>query len=298
MALILPNFPTRKLFIMTVDVDGWPSLLRFYGVDHDTSKADSQVQIEIGVSRLLNLFEKHGILATFFVTGEMATRHQHMVESIVEKNHEIACHGLFHLKDECLLDSGEQERTIEEATGVLEKITGEKPRGFRAPCLRANRETFSVLSENDYLYDSSEIPTFIPGYYGHANLNFRPYWISLNSANNSKFGLTRKLLEIPVSVNPMLFVPLSAAWMRNLGANWVKLGMKVNYLLSNPVVLYVHPRDVLLLPRIEGVPWHLYRNVGFSTIRILDEVIRCAKNLGSTFIRARDLALNLHKEGY
>ena len=84
---------------MTVDVDGWSSPLRFYGVNHDVSKADLHVDIETGVSRLISLFEKHGILATFFVTGEMARRHPNIVERVYGKGHEVACHGFFHGKN-------------------------------------------------------------------------------------------------------------------------------------------------------------------------------------------------------
>lgn len=276
---------------MTVDVDGWSSLLSFYAVVHDASQADAQVNIETGVLRLLSLFEKHGIFATFFVTGEMARRHPNMVRIIHKKGHEVSCHGLFHWKNECLLERTEQERRIEEATGILEEITGIRPVGFRAPCLRANRDTLTILSENGYLYDSSVIPTFIPGYYAYLNSNFRPYWLSLDSSDKRE---PRILLEIPISVNPILFIPLSAAWMRNLGVSWAKFGIRTNFSLKNPVVLYVHPRDVLSLPRVKGVPWHLYRNVGFPTIKMLDEIIGYAKTFNAFFIKAGDLAFAFH----
>jgi len=277
---------------MTVDVDGWSSLLRFYGVNHNVSKADLHVDIENGVSQLITLFEKHGILATFFVTGEMARRHPNIVNRAYRKGHEVACHGFFHGKDECLSDIDEQEHNIKEATGIIEELTGHMPVGFRAPCLRANRETFHILSELGYLYDSSIIPTFIPGYYGQLNWRFRPYWIK-----TTKEKKIRPLLEIPVSVNPFFFIPISAAWMRNLGANWVKFGIKMNFFFNNPLVFYIHPRDVLSLPRVKGVPWHLYRNVGFSTIKILDEILRYAKTHNAIFLRAADLAFPFYKDG-
>jgi hypothetical protein len=275
---------------MTVDVDGWSSLLRFYGVDHDPIEADIQVSEEDGASRLLDLFEKHRISATFFVPGDIARMHPNMVRLIHQRGHEVACHGLLHLKNEFLLERGEQESRIKQATGIIERIIGVRPVGFRAPCLRANRDTLKILAENGYLYDSSFIPTFIPGYYGNMNLNFKPYWVSFNSAHDKSH---KTLLEMPVSVNPLFPIPLSAAWMRNLGCTWVRFGMKMNFLLGNPVVFYVHPRDVLSLPRVEGVPWHLYRNVGLSTIEILDEIITYAKTLGASFYKAVDLALAL-----
>jgi hypothetical protein len=278
---------------MTVDVDGWSSLLRFYGVEHDASMADAQVNVEAGVSRLLDLFENHGISTTFFVTGDMASRHPHMVKTIGKKGHEVACHGLYHWKDEFLLTRTEQKRRIEKATSIIQEIIGTRPLGFRAPCLKANRDTFNVLSESCYLYDSSVIPTFIPGYYGYLNSNFKPYWLPLNSHGEKKPDF---FLEMPVSVNPLLFIPLSASWMRNLGSLWVKFGIRANFILGNPVVFYIHPRDVLTLPRVEGVPSHVYRNVGAKSIEMLDCVLGYAKSLDGVFLRAIDLAVLLNEE--
>jgi len=272
---------------MTVDVDGWSSLLRFYSIKHDPWKADLEVNVEVGVSILLELFEKHRIKATFFVTGDMAERHVSAVRTISQEGHEIACHGLAHQKDECLLNRAEQNQKIQGATEMIEKQILVRARGFRAPCLRANEDTLAVLEENGYIYDSSVIPTFIPGYYGSPCSNVKPYYPSLQSLK--KQG-SSKVLEIPVSVNPALPLPLGAAWMRNLGIYWVKLGIKGNFLLHNPVVFYVHPRDVLPLPKVKGVPRHIYRNVGDSTVRMLDEIIGYARKLSATFLRAIDLA--------
>jgi len=71
----------------------------------------------------------------------------------------------------------------------------------------------------------------------------------------------------------------------------------MNFFFNNPLVFYIHPRDVLSLPRVKGVPWHLYRNVGFSTIKILDEILRYAKTHNAIFLRAADLAFPFYKDG-
>jgi len=282
----------ERCFVITVDVDSWASLLRFYGVEHDRSEADFRAKDESGTLRLVNLFEKHGILVTFFVPGEVARSHPDMVRLLCRRGHEVACHGLMHLKNECLLERVTQEEHIRKATQIIKEITGIKPVGFRAPCLRANKDTIALLSENGYLYDSSTIPTFIPGYYGNLDLRFKPYWWPLDSPVDEN---RETFLEIPVSVNPLMLVPLSAAWLRNLGGRWVRFGIKMNFLLHNPVVLYVHPRDVLPLPKVRGIPWHLYRNTGSATLEILDKVISYAKTLGATFLKATDLANALHE---
>jgi hypothetical protein len=278
---------------MTVDVDSWSSLLRFYSVDHDPLEANSQVSVADGLLRLLQLFEKHDIKATFFVPGDVAQRHSTTIKEIRGDGHEIACHGLVHEKDEFLLDETSQRRAIEETTRIIEERSGWQPKGFRAPCLRANETTLAILDECGYIYDSSVVPTFVPGYYGCLRAPLRPYHPS--PLFMEKEG-SHKLLEIPVSVNPLIPLPLSAAWMRNLGCSWVKFGVKMNFSLGNPVVFYVHPRDVVSLPKVEGIPWHLYRNVGDPTIRMLDAVFTYAKKLGAKFVRAVDLAQIMTKQ--
>lgn len=273
-------------FVMTVDVDSWSSLLRFYSINHDPSIVDFQVNVEDGILKLLRLFERHDIKATFFVPGEVARKHAWAIRKISRDNHEVASHGLTHHKNECLVDKMRQKKTIEEATRSIEQAHGTRPKGFRSPCLRSNETTLRVLEECGYVYDSSVIPTFVPGYYGSPKAPMKPYNASTVFTKNGDPG---KLMEIPVSVNPVFPLPLSAAWMRNLGSTWVKFGVRMNFAFGNPVVFYVHPRDVVLLPKIRGVPWHLYRNVGDPTLRMLDEVIRHAKTLGATFIKALDL---------
>jgi peptidoglycan-N-acetylglucosamine deacetylase len=265
------------IFVMTVDVDSWSSLLRFYSVKHDAAEADSKVGIEYGLRRLLELLRKHDITATFFVPGEVVENQREPLKLILQGGHELGCHGLTHDKDEFLLPYDQQFQRIKEATRLLEKGTGHRPRGFRAPCLRTNGVTVRALEALDYVYDSSVLPGIVPGYYGELTLKLKPY---VPSNFSIKGGARSRIWELPVSVNPFLRIPLSAAWMRNLGSDWLKTSIRLNYELRNPVVFYVHPRDVSPLPRVEGVPWHLYKNVGLKGESILDGVLNYAKKNG------------------
>ena len=268
-------------FIMSMDVDGWSSLLSFYSVVHDPSEADRQVDVEEAISKLLCLFEKHEVEATFFVTGEMAQKHADAIKKIIQDGHEVACHGLYHEKNECLLGREEQKARIEKATSIIRNITGQKPLGFRAPCLRANKTTLEIISEIGFLYDSSFLPMFIPGYYGSFSLKFRPFYFHANNGS---------LLEIPVSTNPIVPLPLGGSWMRNLGLSWVRFGIKTLFNLGYPVMFYIHPRDILSLPSMPGVPWHVYRKTGKHCLKMLDELLKYVKQLGGQTSRAIDLA--------
>lgn len=277
----------EPVFIMTVDVDSWSSLLNFYSLNYDPLIADAQVNVEEGLNKILQLFDKHGVKATFFVPGEVARQHARAIKEIYESGHEIACHGLMHKKNEFLGTIQEQERVLREATWIIQKIIGCRPIGFRAPCLQFNSITLHVLEKLGYFYDSSVVPTFVPGYYGFLFAPKRAYHPSHSFI--SKEGSYR-LLELPISVNPLIPLPLSAAWMRNFGLSWVKFGIKINFILGYPVVFYVHPRDIVFLPKLKGVPWHLYRNVGFSGFKMLSKIIDYAKQSNARFMRAVDFA--------
>jgi hypothetical protein len=262
---------------MSVDVDSWSSLLHFYSVKHDPVEANSQVDVGSGIAKLLELFGKHDLKATFFVPGEVAKNYGHSLKFAIREGHELACHGLEHDKNECLLPFNEQLARITEATEILYRQIGGRPKGFRAPCLRANGETAKVLEHLGYAYDSSVLPSFIPGYYGYLTWISRPYHPSFSSLREEGKA---KILELPVSVNPVFRIPLSAAWMRNLGVSWVKASVKMNFDMGNPVMFYIHPRDVSSLPKVKGLPWHVYRNVGQEAVKMLDQILEYVKRHG------------------
>lgn len=269
-----------KCFIMSVDVDDWSSVLRFYSVKHVPDKANAVVDVNQGINILLNLFDRHKIKATFFVPGDVAEKNSSKIKEIAAKGHEVACHGLHHDKNECVLGPVEQFTRIRKALIILKNIIGRRPLGFRAPCLRANNVTLEVLERLGFLYDSSFLPMFIPRVYGSLSPNFKPYFPSLSIGS---------LVEIPVSVNPIVRFPLSGSWMRNLGPLWVKFGVKMLFDLGIPVMIYIHPRDVVSLPRVHGVPWHIYRNTGSNCLNLLDELLSYVKLLGGHVMRAIDL---------
>ncbi|MGH6977623.1 MAG: polysaccharide deacetylase family protein, partial [Stellaceae bacterium] len=55
-------------------------------------------RVEANVDRLLALFDVNGVKATFFTLGWIADRHKAMVRRIVALGHELASHGLSHIR--------------------------------------------------------------------------------------------------------------------------------------------------------------------------------------------------------
>ena len=83
---------------------------------------------------LLELLDRLGAKATFFVKGTLAASHDAFVRELVARGHSVANHSQTHPSATfwCLPPS-QARAEIEECNRTLETITGAVPRWFRAP---------------------------------------------------------------------------------------------------------------------------------------------------------------------
>lgn len=81
---------------------------------------------------LLELLDRYGVKAAFFVAGERAARHGDLIESILARGHEIGNHSYHH--DPLLMLSGRRNiiREIESTQEALQRY-GISPLAFRPP---------------------------------------------------------------------------------------------------------------------------------------------------------------------
>jgi peptidoglycan/xylan/chitin deacetylase (PgdA/CDA1 family) len=107
-----------------------------------------------GVDNLLELFDRYGVKATFFIAGWDAERYPRAMEAIASSGHEVAACGYLH-EDFSKLSVEDQGAVLERSEAVLQKVFGRKPVGFRAPDRLLSRDTRSLLASRGYRYDSS-----------------------------------------------------------------------------------------------------------------------------------------------
>lgn len=265
----------KSYFVMTVDVD--PPF---------SSKMDRV--IEEGLILLLDLLDRYSIKSTFFVPATVALKFRAVMGEIVNLKHEIACHGLKHDPVEGTLNFIKQMQNLKVATEIIESITGVRPVGFRAPLFKISNDCWIALCKNRYFYDSSVVCSPLYGNYKQTFLNSKPYYLSNLSSRDKYF----KLLEIPVSVNPLFLLPLGGAWLRILGLRWAKIGIKANLTFHIPIVFYVHPKDVV---NVYDLPWHFQRNT-LKCEEMLNELIKYAKHYNVRFTTAYELAKIAEKD--
>ena len=123
-------------------------------------------RIEVGMRRVLDLLEAHGVQGTFFVLGWVAKYHPALVREIVNRGHEVASHGWGHERVTTL--SLEQFRaSVRDSKRALEDLCGSPVLGYRAPSfsiVRGMEWALDILIEEGYRYDSSLFPVRRSGY--------------------------------------------------------------------------------------------------------------------------------------
>ncbi len=105
--------------------------------------------------RLLDLFDETESRATFFALGWIAERNPKLLREIVDRGHEIACHGYAH--ELVYQMSPERFRNdLRRARSAIEDATGCAVRGYRAPSYSitvASLWALPILIEEGFDFD-------------------------------------------------------------------------------------------------------------------------------------------------
>lgn len=227
-------------FTVDVEPDCPPYLSGFRGIEH-------------GMPRLLDLLAEERVPATFFTTGEVATRFPEVVDRIVRDGHELASHGMTH-RAFTTLEPGEARREIEESASILRRTA--TVTSFRAPYLRFPATYLPLLENAGFTLDSSQAK-YKAAYY--------------------RDRATTSLVRVPASVtSSVLRLPrvVRAAYLAAV---------------SDPVVLFVHPWEFVDL-RKEQLRIDCRFRTGDTALECVRTVLRGYKTKGARFTRMAELS--------
>jgi len=130
----------------------------------------------IGVPRLLGLLDHLEVPATFFIPGYIVEQHPRMVEAIVAEGHEIGLHGYLHEKLAYLTEPQEEELLVR-CIDILERFTGTRPRGFRAPWFEINSWTPALLQRHGLDYCASAMGDDVPYFHEGGLVEIPGQWL-------------------------------------------------------------------------------------------------------------------------
>ena len=108
----------------------------------------------VGMPRILEILDRHGVKASFYVPAVAALLHEDEQRRVVAGGHEIGIHGWIHELNSILPYEAERDLMLR-AADTLEKITGIRPVGLRTPSWDFSPNTLAIEKEMGLLYDSS-----------------------------------------------------------------------------------------------------------------------------------------------
>jgi len=144
----------------------------------------------VGAPRILELLERRGIAATWFVPGHTLETFPESTAAILAGGHELACHGWFH-EDFSELSTDEQRAILERSADAVERVAGARPIGWRAPYWALGPRTLELVEAAGFGYDSS----LMDG-------DYEPHQVRLgdrhSTSDGTHWGHDSNLVEVPV----------------------------------------------------------------------------------------------------
>ena len=232
---------------MSVDVEDYFQVSAFEKQIEKSNWNNIPCRVEENIERILALFEKKEIKATFFTLGWVAERYPSMVKKIVENGHELASHGWEHIR----VTQQEQDEFRQDITRTkhfLEDLSGKQIKGYRAASYSICSENLwalDCLADADYLYSSSIVPIKHDLY----GIPDAPRF-SFSSAEG-------RLLEIPISTINVAGRNINCGgggWFRLFPYSFSRWAINnVNVKDQQPCIFYFHPWEVdPEQPRVES----------------------------------------------
>lgn len=197
--------------------------------------------------RVLDILKQFDLKATFFVVADIIESYPGLLERIIEKGHEIACHGLhheinIHPKSKKPIYSASQFMDITStAKEKLEKASGRKVSGYRAPGAYVGNWMFAPLIRLGFKYDSSVNPN---SFFNKTDFSTRP--ISSAPFKIQPEGSASCLLELPWSYNQIYFIRFPTAggpFLRFLPMCYIAAGIR-DSLKRGCTAFYFHSLDI------------------------------------------------------
>jgi peptidoglycan/xylan/chitin deacetylase (PgdA/CDA1 family) len=142
--------------VFGVDIDAVGGWLGSYGGEDSPSDIQRGVfSGQVGTPRVLDLFKKRDIPASWFIPGHSIETFPESVKMIVDAGHEIGAHGYSH-ENPVAMSPKQEEDVLVRSVELIEQVTGRPPRGYVAPWWEMSNVTAELLLKYGFTYDHSQ----------------------------------------------------------------------------------------------------------------------------------------------
>ncbi len=260
----------EKIFCLTLDLE------RDYGLFNTYQSFEN-------IDLFLALVKKYELKITVFLVGNLIEQRKDIIKCFKGVPVEFALHSFSHNVKNKSPDFKKQE--VIKAKKAYFDYFKKQPCGYRAPQGAITQAEIEELLKTGFKYDCSIFPCWRPGLFNNLKMPTKP------------FKFSNGLLEIPLSVLPLIRLPISLSYIQFFGWNFYKLFLK---LLGWPslIVFDVHLHNLTKVRSLKGAPWYAKlfylrnQNKGFQ---ILEEFIKISKAQGYQSIFVKEL---IERHGY
>lgn len=254
----------RCVAMLSFDVDGVSGALN---QNPDSARLPSFMSAReygpsVATPRILDLLDKYDIKASFYIPGYVAETHEELVLDIRRRGHEIGHHGYLH-EPPATLTPEQEAAALDKGSAILERITGERPLGYRSPSWELSESSLALLAERGFIYDSSLMGNDIP------------YKVDANGSDIVEIPIHWELDDVPYfNYSPALGVRNVMADPEQVYRVW-SAAFEGAYHYERSFALTMHPYTI-------GRPGRL---------RMLERLIRYIRSFdGVAFMRTIDVA--------
>jgi peptidoglycan/xylan/chitin deacetylase (PgdA/CDA1 family) len=242
---------------------------------------------EVGVPRLLDLFERAGLKTSWFIPGHSIETFPEQTKMVVDAGHEIGVHGYTH-ENPIAMTREQETAVLLRCIDLITDVAGKRPTGYVAPWWEFSPVTNELLLENGIKYDHSLMHRDFEPYY----VRVGDSWTNIDYSKSAEEwmkplerGEETDLIEIPASwylddLPPMMFIKaapnshgfvsprhLEQMWMDQF--DWVYreydyavFTMTIHPDVSGrPQVLLMHERIIEYISGHDGVRWATFDEI-------------------------------------
>ncbi len=271
-----------------VDIDAVAGWLGSYGGEDSPDDISRGLFAgEVGIPRLLKLFKKYHLPATWFVPGHSIETFPEQMKMIVDAGHEVGAHGYSH-ENPIAMSAKQEEDVLLKSIELIKDLTGKTPTGYVAPWWEFSNITNELLLKHGFKYDHSLMHNDFTPYFVRVGDSWSKIDYSLEAKDWMKpliRGVETDLVEIPANwylddLPPMMFIkksPNSFGFVspHDIGQMWIDqfdwVYREMDYAVfsmtihpdvsARPQVLLMHEKIIEHINKHEGVRWVTFNEI-------------------------------------